>query len=114
MVKNYFSIERSGKCYNGAVFRDNDGNIAFEELMNMSYDEVKEYDNMDVFVECVMDASNQLFGTSDEQTVITLIGEDNVFIWSVIVGTGDNEDDLKYVFVDWKKDGKSYRYETEN
>lgn len=111
MTKNYFSIERAGKCYDNVTFRDDNGNLAFEMLMNMSYDEMKTYDDLETFVVCAMDAGNELFGSSDDQTIITLIGEDDVFIWSVIVGEGDNEGDIKYVLVDWKKDGKSYRYE---
>lgn len=114
MIKNYFSIERADKCYENVTFRDDNGNLAFEELMNMSYDEMKTYDSIEVFAACVMDAGNELFGSSDDQTIVTLIGEDDVFIWSVIVGAGENEGDVKYVFVDWKKDGKSYRYEKEN
>ena len=114
MTKNYFSIERADECYDNVTFRDDNGNLAFEELMNMSYDEMKTYDSIETFVVCVMDASNELFSTNDDQTIITLAGDDDVFIWSVIIGPGDNEGDLKYAFVDWKKNGKSYRYEKEN
>ena len=111
MTKNYFSIERGQRFYENVTFRDDNGNIAFEELMNMSYDEMKTYEGIEAFVACVMDAGNELFSTNDDQTIITLIGEDDVFVWSVIVGVGESDGDLKYVFVDWKKDGKSYRYE---
>lgn len=114
MTKNYFSIERADKHYDNVTFRDENGDLAFEMLMNMSYDEMKTYDDLETFVVCAMDAGNELFGTNDDQTIITLIGEDDVFIWSVIVGEGDNEGDIKYVLVNWKKDGKSYRYEKEN
>ena len=111
MTNNYFSIERAGKCYENVAFVHNDGNMAFEELMNMSYDEMKTYDDLEAFVACAMDASNELFGTSDDQTAVTLIGEDGVFVWGVMIGAGEKDDDFKYVLVDWKKDGKSYRYE---
>lgn len=114
MTDNYFSIERAGKCHDNVVFRDNNEDLVFEDLMNMSCGEAQTYDNIDMFVECVMDVSNQLFGSDDDQTIITLIGKDSVFIWSMIVGVGDDKEELKYVFVDWKKDGRSYRYEKEN
>ena len=108
---NYFSIERAGKCYEPILFRDENENVVFEDLMKMSYDEMKSYENIESFVMCAMDAGNELFGSNDDQTVITLIGEDGVFVWGMIIGVGNNEGDIKYVFVDWKKDGKSYRYE---
>ena len=41
---------------------------------------------------------------------INRFGEDDVFIWGIIMGP-DAEDGIRYVLVDWKKDGKSYRYE---
>ena len=110
MNKNYFAIERNGKCINGAVIRREDNLIAFESVMNMSYDEIKSYDGIEDFVVCLMDASNKAFGNSDEHTIVTLVGEDDVFIWSIIVGP-DGDDQMRYAFVDWKKDGKKYRYE---
>jgi hypothetical protein len=56
-----------------------------------------------------MDATNNAINKSDDQTIVTLIGEDGVFIWSVIMGPGEN-DMVRYSLVDWKKDGKNYRY----
>ena len=110
MSKNYFAIERNGKCINNVVIRQADSSIAFEDIMNMSYDEIKAYDNIEELVVCIMDVSNNTFGGNDEQTIVTLVGEDDVFIWSVIVGP-DVDDQIRYAFVDWKKDGKNYRYE---
>ena len=113
MTKNYFAIERENKCVDHVLIRDNDGNILFEDLMSMSYDEIKNYENLDAFVMCLMDATNQYFGTSDEQTCVILVGEDDVFIWGFIMGPGEEEGDVSYVLVDWKKDGKQYRYQPE-
>ena len=61
-----------------------------------------------------MDATNQCLPNKDEQTIVTLVGEDDVFIWSIVIGVEDNGDDVRYALVDWKKDGKSYRYEKES
>ena len=44
------------------------------------------------------------------EPLVTLIDEDDVFVWSIIIGPGES-DEIRYVLVDWKKDGKSYRYE---
>lgn len=110
MTKNYFAIEREGKNLDHVYLRHEDGNIAFEDIMNLSYDEMKAYDNMSEFVTAVMDAANVYFEASDEQTIVTLVGEDDVFIWGILIGPGNDEDELKYVFIDWHKDGKNYRY----
>ena len=98
MTKNYFALERNGKCL--------DNFVVFENLMEMSYEEMKNYDGIEGFVIAAMEGTASLGGT---QLIINLIGPDDVFIWGIIVGIdGDN---YKYVFVDWKKDGKNYRYE---
>lgn len=111
MTDNYFAIERNGKSIDHVYIRREDGTIVFEDIMNMSYEEMKSYKDIDAFVACVMDITNIYFNESDEQTLITLIDKDDVFIWGVVVGPGENEDQLNYAFIDWRKDGKSYRYE---
>lgn len=110
MTNNYFAIERQGKSVDHVYLRLKDGSIAFSDIMNLSYDEMKAYDNMSEFVTAVMDTSNAYFQTTDEQTIVNLVGKDDIFIWGILVGPGDNEDELKYVFIDWHKDGKNYRY----
>lgn len=109
MTNNYFAIERTGRCVETLIVGE-DGAILFEDLMKMSYEEMKAYDNIEGFVVTVMDMVNTYFEENDEPTTITLVGEDNVFIWGILIGPED-KDGLKYAFIDWKKDGKSYRYE---
>ena len=106
----YFAIERDDECFEPVILIDKNGNTAFEDLMNMSYDDMKNYDKIDNFVMAVMDATNQLTGGEDANTAVTLVGEDDVFIWGLIIGPS-GEDEFHYVFVDWKKDGNSYKYE---
>jgi hypothetical protein len=110
MIANYFSIEREGKCAAPVVIRDENG-VVFEDLMNMSYNEMKVYKDLEFFVDCVMDVANKYFEESDEPTLITLIGKDDVFIWGILIGPTDDLNQLKYSLIDWKKDGKSYGYE---
>ena len=110
MTNNYFALERGNQCFEKMCMVNNDGDLLFLDVMNMSYDEMRSYENLEAFVDCSMDLSNKLFKSEDEQTIITLVGEDDVFIWSIIVGPEDN-DTLRYVLVDWKKDGKQYRYQ---
>lgn len=110
MTENYFAIERNGNCVDHILFKDKDENLVFENVANMSYDELKTYENVEEFIICVMDATNVHFNESDAQTIVTLIDKNDVFIWSIIIGSNEENDDLRYVFVDWKKDGKSYRY----
>jgi hypothetical protein len=111
MIANYFSIEREGKCATPVVIRDENNVVAFEDLMNMSYEEMKAYKDLELFVDCVMDVANEYFEESDAQTTITLIGKDNVFIWGILIGPANDPSQLKYALINWKKDGKSYRYE---
>lgn len=110
MTKNYFAIERKDRCFENMYITNDLGAVMFEDLMDMSYDEMKAYDKLENFVATAMKISNELFESEDEETVITLVGEDDVFIWGIIVGP-ENEESLKYVLVDWKKDGKNYRYQ---
>ena len=113
MTKNYFAIERSGKCIDRVLLKREDGTIAFEDLMNMSYGELKGYLNIEEFVTCVMDVTNAHLSENDDLTLITLIDENNIFIWSVLIGPGDDADEFKYGLIDWRQDGKSYRYHQE-
>lgn len=110
MITNYFSIEREGKCVSPIVIRDENNAVAFEDLMNMSYEEMKAYKGLELFVDCIMDVANDYFEESDEQTTITLIGKDDVFIWGILIGPAEDASQLKYALIDWKKDGKSYVY----
>ena len=71
----------------------------------MTYEEMKSQEDLDNFVIAVMDATD---GDSDH-AIITLVGDDDVFVWSIIIGVIDDE--IRYNLVDWQKDGKKYRYE---
>ena len=111
MTNNYFAIERMNRCIDHIFIKREDGTMAFEEVMNMSYEEIKIYKDIDAFVTVFMDATNEYFNESDEHTIVTLVDGDDVFIWSILIGPGVDNDELTYAFIDWKKDGKSYRYE---
>ena len=111
MTKNYFAIERHGKGVEHLLLRRNDDTIVFEDVMNMSYDEIKAYKDIDAFIAAIMDATNEYFNEGDDQTAVTLVGEDGVFIWGLLIGPGDEKDEFKYCYIDWLKNGKRYRYE---
>lgn len=111
---SYFAIERSQHCMDHITIRDNDGRVMFKNYFNMTYDEMKSSEDLEEFVVAVMDAANKSISSEHDQTLITLVGDDDIFIWSIIIGTEDSDGDIKYVLVDWKKDGKSYRYVPEN
>lgn len=107
---NYFAIERDNQCWTNVILADSNGNAVFDDFLNMSYDEMKSSERLNDFVVASMDAANTKTTNEDYQTIVTLVGEDNVFIWSIIMGPGEN-DMIRYALVDWKKDGYSYRYE---
>ena len=107
---SYFAIERNGSCFDHVTIKDNDGNVAFFNYFDMDYDTMKSQENLGDFVVAVMNATNNNVNSDDDQTIVTLIGEDDIFIWSIIMGPGE-DGTIRYVLVDWKKDGHNYRYE---
>lgn len=105
MSKNYFTVERNEQCLEKIVFKFED-KVAFEDLMEMSYEEMKAYPEIEEFVVAAMESTKDLGG---DQVIVNLIGSDGVFIWGIIIGVV--EDDYNFVFVNWQKDGKKYRYQ---
>jgi hypothetical protein len=108
-MTNYFAIERDNECWDHVMLCNSNGDPAFEEFINMTYDEMKSSNKLSDFVVAAMDAANRKSGSKDRQTIVTLVGADNVFIWGILMGPWENGM-IKYSLVDWKKDGKSYRY----
>ena len=106
---SYFAIEHNQKCIDHIVLKDKDGNVAFGDYLNFAYDEMKNRDDLDEFVVAMSGAAND---GDEAQTLVTLVGDDDTFVWSIIIGKVDN--DLRYVLVDWKKNGKNYRYEPDD
>ena len=111
MTGNYFVVERNGKCIEHLSFVKDDGMIAFEDVLNMSYDKIKQYEHIEEFVVATMDATNQYFNENDAETLITLVGEDDVFIWSILIGSEEGSNNIRYVFINWLADDKRYCYE---
>ena len=109
MSKNYFAIERNGETRVPVVLGTSDGNYAFEEFLDMSYEEMKKSERLEAFVDATMMAADRMFGTCGDETLVLLIGEDGNFIWSIMMDC-ENGCDIRYVLTDWKKDGKNYRY----
>lgn len=109
MSKNYFAIERNGECWTPVILADKNGNPAFTEFLGMSYDEMKNSAMLEDFVIAAMEAADRICDVADDQTIVTLVGNDGVFIWSVLMGSEDGN--IRYCLVDWKKDGYSYSYE---
>ena len=106
---NYFVVEKNNIYFDHVMIKDRDENIIFGNYINMTYDEMKSQKDLNDFVVAVMDAADAMIPNENDKTIITLIGEDDVFIWSIIMGTVDEV--VRYSLVDWKKDGKNYRYE---
>ena len=110
MSNNYFAVERKGKTVDHVCIRDDNGAVAFEEVLDMSYEDLKAYDQLDSFVCAVMDATNGSFKADDEQTFITLIDEDDVFVWGILMGPANKNGEISYKLVDWQKDGIRFKY----
>lgn len=107
MSKNYFAIERNKECQSPVILADR-GRPTFEEFLDMSYDEMKSSAMLEDFVVASMEAADRICGINDDQTIVTLVGSDDVFIWSIIMGY--ENDDIRYCLVDWKKYGHMYKY----
>jgi len=106
---SYFSIERNGQCWVPVTLADQNGKPVFQDFLNMSYDEMRESNLLEEFVVASMEAADRICNVNDDQTAMTLIGDDGNFIWGIIMGS-ENENDIRYLLVDYKKDGRSYRY----
>ena len=107
---SYFAIERNGEVWDHVNISYYNGDINFANYKDMNYDEMKSQENLGDLVVAVMEVMNAELNCDDEETILTLIGDDDIFIWSIIMGPGEN-DKINYVLVDWKKDEKKYRYE---
>ena len=119
MTNNRFCIERKSGVIENVFLLNDKEEILFEDLMNMDFQQMMEYKNIEDFVICAMDAVNEAMGINDDETCITLVDEetyvtlvdsDGVFIWSVVIGPGENEGEIRYNGIDWRKDGKTFRY----
>lgn len=108
MSKNYFSIERNGQCWTPVILADRNGDPVFEDFLEMNYEEMKTSALLEDFIIASMEAADRICGVDDDQTIVTLVGSDDVFIWSIIMGS--ENDDIRYCLVDWKKDGRNYCY----
>lgn len=107
---NHFAIEVNGECYSPVLLADSDGKPAFSEFLDMSYDEMKNSEQLEDFVRAAMEAAESKDDGEEEYSdvVVTLIGEDDFFIWGIIMSAeGDN---ITYKVVDWKADGKHFKY----
>lgn len=107
---NHFAIEVNGECYSPVLLADSDGKPAFSEFLDMSYDEMKNSEQLEDFVRAAMEAAERK--SSDEEdysdVIVTLIDEDDFFIWSVFM-TSDG-DEIQYKVVNWQEDDKRYKY----
>ena len=107
---NYFTLEREDRCLEGIVLYDKNGEIAFEDVMNMSFVDISKNDErIQEFICAVMEATNDFFGEGDEDTVVTLVNPEGIFIWGIAMSP--KEGDIEYDFIDWQKDGHLFRYE---
>lgn len=111
MSERYFSVERNGRYGTIVADKRQDGDRHTPDFMNMTYDEMRSNEYLDMFVVAIMEDVNEAFGTNDEQTIVTLIDEDGIFVWGILIGPGEEDGSIRYVLIDWKKDGKNYRYE---
>ena len=109
MTKNYFALEYGGKYKDHIGIADDEGNEVFQNYLDMTYDEMKSQDDLEDFVVAVMDA---VIEDNGDNAIITLVDEDGIFIWSILMGVVN--DDLRFNLVDWRQDGHMYRYAPEN
>lgn len=110
MSRNHFAIERGTRVLDNRIIKSRNGSSDFTQFLDMTYNEMKNSDSLPDFIVACMDASNEAFGSKDEATYVTLIDGNGVFIWSVLMVPGDNEDDIKYSLVNWKASDKEYKY----
>lgn len=71
--------------------------------------QIQNYCGLGTFAVAMTGISEEEFGEGFDNLMVTLIsGEDDTFIWSLDIDVkGDN---LSYGVIDWKKDGKTFKY----
>ena len=113
---NYFVTEGSYTDSNGekviyqydhSCLIDENGDIAFAEFYDFTYDEMVNSDMRDDFVAAIWEAC-VLDDPNIDDMIIVLVDENDTFVWSIMMGIVNDE--LMYTLTDWKKDGKNYRY----
>ena len=112
MNENYFVLEYDGGCIEDIVLIDSvTKNIKFEEIMSMSYEEIKSYEKIDELLGCLMEANEAYFGTDERQVILNLVNHEDTLIWGILCGLDPDDKELvRYCFIDWGKDGKIYKY----
>ena len=108
---NTFSIEHGNGFVEGVCFVDFNGNISHEEISELTFEELSNYDKIDYFIEGILEASDQFFGESNEEICVTLVGEDGYFIWGICLTIEENS--ISYQLIDWTKDEQLFRYKEE-
>ena len=98
---NKILVEQNGSIFNFEFDGSND-------VKEMSYTEIQEYDDLEDFLNQVVDSVSNVT-ESKEDVVITLTDETGVFIWSIIIAFDAEE--LNYKFVDWEGSGKTIKYD---
>ncbi len=109
---NTFSIEHGNGFVKDVCFVDFNGNISHEEISELTFEELSNYDKIDYFIKGILEACDQFFGESDEEIYVTLVREDGYFIWGVILNADGNS--VAYQLIDWTKDDQLFRYEEED
>lgn len=107
---NYFAIERNQSCWSPVLLADSDGNLAYTEFLDMTYEEMKNSEKLEDFVIAAMEAADSKSDGEDDYSdvVVTLIGEDDFFIWGIIMSA--EGDDITYKIVNWQDGGKHFKY----
>ena len=108
-MNNYFVIEQDNYYVDNVVLLYTEGNVLYEELMDMSYEEMKAYDRLEDFLFSAHEVLNE------KDTLISLVNEEDTLVWGILFGSdSENKEYLRYVFIDWGIDGKVYKYQKED
>lgn len=85
-------------------------NLFPEVFRYNSAQQIENYSGLGTFAVAMTGISSEELGEGFSNLMVTLInGEDDTFIWSVDIDIkGDN---LSYGVIDWKKDGKTFKYQ---
>lgn len=103
---NTFSIERGDNIIHNVFFATKD--YEMPNVANMSFDEIAHYEGLSDIVDAMLDATDDAFGTGNEDVFITLVDEDGYFIWSINIEQDNSS--FAYGLINWRKDGELYCY----
>ena len=94
------------------IYVDNVGGESLQHFNNMTHDEMAKNEYADVFIIAALKAVGKTLASLKSKAAISLVGDDGVVIWTIVVHPADEEGYNTWTTTDWIKHNKKYYYES--